>query len=95
MQGFDPTTFGKLNADDYDALHDPVAQILQFQRIRITSQGMQLVPLPMRYAYPTELDLMARLAGLRLRDRWGSWDQTAFNAGSKMHVSVYEKPTAP
>lgn len=71
--------------------HDPVAQSFAFQRIRITKDGMKLVPLPMRYAYPPEMDLMARLAGLQLRDRWGGWDRAPFTADSKMHISVYEK----
>ncbi|MDQ3765157.1 MAG: class I SAM-dependent methyltransferase [Actinomycetota bacterium] len=45
-----------------------------------------------RYAWPAELDLMARLAGLRLRDRWGSWRRGAFTAASTHHVAVYELP---
>lgn len=71
------------------ALHDPVRQLLEFQRIRITQDGVRMVPLPMRYAWPSEIDLMARLAGLSLRDRWGGWDRRPFDASSKMHVSVY------
>ena len=74
------------------ATHDPVEQVFAFQRIRITQNGMTLVPLPMRYAYPPEIDLMARLAGLRLKHRWGGWDKSAFTANSTFHISVYEKP---
>lgn len=74
------------------ALHDPVRQLIQFQRIRITTEGTQLVPLPMRYAWPSEIDLMARLAGLTLQDRWGGWHRELFDASSTMHVSVYHKP---
>lgn len=73
------------------ALHDPVRQLFEFQRIRITQDGVRMVPLPMRYAWPSEMDLMARLAGLSLRDRWGGWDRRPFDASSKMHVSVYQK----
>ena len=73
------------------ALHDPVRQLLEFQRIRITQDGVRMVPLPMRYAWPSEMDLMARLAGLSLRDRWGGWDRRPCDASSKMHVSVYQK----
>jgi hypothetical protein len=73
------------------ALHDPVHQLLEFQRIRITNDGMQLIPLPLRYAWPAEIDLMAKLAGLELKYRWGGWDRSPFTANSKMHVSVYEK----
>ena len=47
---------------------------------------------PFRYAWPAELDLMARLAGLRLRDRWAGFDQAPFTATSPSHVSVWEKP---
>lgn len=73
------------------ATHDRARQLFEFQRIRITGDGVKLVPLPMRYAYPPEIDLMARLAGLELRDRWGDWEGSAFDASSTMHVSVYEK----
>jgi SAM-dependent methyltransferase len=71
--------------------HDPVAQTFHFQRVRINQDGMKLVPFPMRYAYPPELDLMARLAGLSLKHRWAGWQKEPFTANSKMHVSVYEK----
>ena len=73
------------------ARHDPVRQLLEYQRIRITQDGIRMVPLPMRYAWPSEMDLMARLAGLSLRDRWGGWDRRPFDTSSKMHVSVYQK----
>ena len=45
----------------------------------------------MRYAWPSEIDLMARLAGLSLAERWGGWDRRAFDAGSTMHVSIFRK----
>jgi len=45
----------------------------------------------LRYAYPAELDLMARLAGLRLRNRWGGWHKEPFTSDSRGHVSVYER----
>jgi hypothetical protein len=44
-----------------------------------------------RYATVPEIDLMARLAGLRLRDRWGGWREEPFTAASSTHVSVYVK----
>ena len=47
---------------------------------------------PFRYVWPSELDLMARLAGLRLRERWGSWSREPFTSASGAHVSVWEKP---
>lgn len=46
---------------------------------------------PHRYVWPAELDLMARLAGLRLRERWADWHRAPFTAESKSHVSVWEK----
>jgi SAM-dependent methyltransferase len=48
--------------------------------------------IPFRYAWPAELDLMAQLAGLRLRDRWNDWDRSPFTSDSTRHVSVWEKP---
>jgi hypothetical protein len=72
-------------------MHDPVRQLFEMQRVFITKDGMKMVPLPMRYAYPPELDLMAQLAGMRLRDRFGSWTKDPFTKDSTMHVSVYEK----
>ena len=49
-------------------------------------------PVEMRYAWPAELDLMARLAGMRLEGRWAGWRREPFTAVSPAHVSVYEKP---
>jgi SAM-dependent methyltransferase len=49
--------------------------------------------MPFRYVWPSELDLMARLAGLRLRERWGGWAGEPFTSESRQHVSVWEKPS--
>jgi len=73
------------------SLHDPVAQTVQYQYIEITPAGTRLYPVPMRYAWPSELDLMARLAGLELLQRWGGWDRSPFTASSSGHVSVYAR----
>ena len=75
------------------AFHDPVRQVIELQRIRITEEGIKLVPLPLRYAAPPEIDLMAQLAGFHLENRWGDWNKSPFTADSKMHVSVYRKGT--
>jgi SAM-dependent methyltransferase len=48
-------------------------------------------PIPFRYVWPSELDLMARLAGMRLRDRWSDWSGAPFTADSRAHVSVWER----
>ncbi len=50
--------------------------------------------IPFRYVWPSELDLMAQLAGLRLRDRWSGWNREPFTTDSRSHVSVWEKPAA-
>jgi len=55
-------------------------------------QAGQTRSIPFRYVWPAELDLMAQLAGLRLRDRWGGWDGSAFTHESRRHVSIWEKP---
>ena len=48
---------------------------------------------PFRYVWPAELDLMAEMAGLRLRERWSSWSREPFTSDSRKHISVWEKPT--
>jgi hypothetical protein len=50
--------------------------------------------MPFRYAWPSELDLMARIAGMTLRERWGGWKREPFTTDSTMHVSVWEKTDA-
>lgn len=72
-------------------IHDPVAQTVDCQRIRFTEAGTKLLPHAFRYVWPSELDLMAQLAGLKLRDRWAWWDRSPFTADSKSHVSVYAR----
>jgi SAM-dependent methyltransferase len=69
--------------------HDPVAQTLTSQQVVIGADGIRLYPVFIRYAWPTELDLMARLAGLELSGRYGGWRREAFTAASGVHVSVY------
>jgi SAM-dependent methyltransferase len=71
------------------AIHDPVLQTVAFQRIVISEEGARMVPHFMRYAWPSELDLMAQLAGLERRERWAWWDRSSFTADSKSHVTVY------
>jgi SAM-dependent methyltransferase len=48
--------------------------------------------IPFRYAWPAELDLMAQLAGMGLRERWADWDRSPFTSHSRKHVSVWQKP---
>jgi predicted TPR repeat methyltransferase len=71
--------------------HDVVAQRTDSQHVVIGGGGVRLFPVRVRYAYPSELDLMARLAGLRLRERWADWDRSGFTAEAQKHVSVWER----
>lgn len=72
--------------------HDPVGQKLRSRHVVFGEGGTRVFPVEVRYAWPSELDLMARLAGLRLRERWGDWRRAPFDAKSEKHVSVYERP---
>jgi SAM-dependent methyltransferase len=69
--------------------HNPVEQRVDSQHIVITEDETKLYPVSVRYAFPSELDLMARLAGLELRDRWGNWQRDPFTGETGRHVSVY------
>lgn len=71
--------------------HDPVRQTSDTQHVILDERGMKLYPVSVRYAYPSELDLMARLTGLRLRERFGGWHREPFTSASVAHVSVYER----
>jgi SAM-dependent methyltransferase len=69
--------------------HDPLGQRVDSVHVVLTEAGTRLYPVNLRYAFPGELDLMARLAGLELKERWGGWHREEFTAGSQRHVSVY------
>lgn len=73
---------------------DRARQLLTGQRIVLSEEGTRLYPVTIRYAYPPELDLMARLAGLRLRDRWADFQRAPYDSSSQNHVSVYAKERA-
>src|SRR5207253_2173859 len=68
---------------------DAVTQRLEETHVVVSEAGVQLYPVVTRYVWPSELDLMARLAGLQLRERWTGWNREPFTARSKTHVSVY------
>ena len=70
--------------------HDPTTQTVASSHIYITPEGVQMYPVDIRYAWPSELDLMAQLAGMRLRSRWADWRRNPFTAASTGHVSIYE-----
>jgi SAM-dependent methyltransferase len=70
--------------------HDPVAQRTDSQFVLLRQGDVRLFPVRIRYAYVSELDLMARLAGLRLRERWATWRRDQFPGPDWSHVSVWE-----
>lgn len=70
--------------------HDPVEQRIKSQHVVFVNNEVKLYPVEVRYAWPSELDLMAQLAGLQLKHRWSSWRQDPFKADSAKHISVYE-----
>jgi SAM-dependent methyltransferase len=71
------------------SIHDPHNQLVHGQQVMIDDRGIRLAPATLRYAWPSELDLMARLTGLRLQHRWATWSKTPYTAQSLRHVSVY------
>jgi SAM-dependent methyltransferase len=72
------------------ARHDPAEQRVASNHLVVSEAGVKMYPMRLRYAWPSELNLMARLAGLRLRERWGGWRREPFTASSTRHISVYE-----
>ena len=72
--------------------HDPAAQRVFSQKVILADGTVRLYPIQIRYVWPSELDLMAQLAGLRLRERWSSWQRDAFTSESGKHISIYERP---
>jgi hypothetical protein len=103
VEAFVPTYLHRLRDDQYvdaeavavDSVwldvgrHDPVAQRLDESHVHLTDAGVRVYPIVTRYAWPSELDLMARIAGLRLHDRFGGWRGEPFDGRSGRHVSVY------
>lgn len=69
--------------------YDPVTQLLDECHVTLAPEGVRLDPIVTRFAWPSEMDLMARLAGLRLHARWGGWQPEPLTARSRRHVSVY------
>ncbi|HZD00582.1 MAG TPA: class I SAM-dependent methyltransferase [Actinomycetes bacterium] len=74
------------------SMHDPVEQRVRSQHVVLDERGIRFYPVQIRYAWPAELDLMARLVGLRLTERWSGWRGERFTADSPRHISVYRKP---
>ena len=75
----------------YDRYTDLVAQQAVSHHFVADGSGVREMTTPFRYVWPSELDLMAKLAGMSLRDRWADWDRSPFTGESTSHVSVWEK----
>ncbi len=73
-------------------LYDVATQAVSSNYVTIDNGRAEFSSIPFRYAWPAELDLMARLAGLHLRERWEGWQRQPFTAESRQHVSVWQKP---
>ena len=81
----------RLGIDEYDVVNQGLIShhyVVEDGRLRQQS-------VPFRYVWPAELDLMAELAGMSLRERWTDWNRTPFTAESRHHVSVWEKRPLP
>jgi SAM-dependent methyltransferase len=79
-----------LGFDEYDIAR----QGLISHHYWIEGEKVDVISPPFRYVWPSELDLMARLAGMTLRGRWGGWEREPFTGDSPKHVSVWEKTAA-
>jgi SAM-dependent methyltransferase len=81
----------RLGFDEYDVVN----QGLISHHYRVDGDRLEVNSPPFRYVWPAELDLMARLGGMRLRERFGGWKREPFTAESTLHVSVWEKTASP
>jgi SAM-dependent methyltransferase len=75
----------------FDEYTDLVAQILYSHHYRVEGGSLETFSAPFRYVWPSELDLMARMAGMVLWQRWSDWTRTPFTGNSTSHISVWEK----
>jgi SAM-dependent methyltransferase len=74
--------------DEYDVAR----QGLISHHFELVDGRLERLSVPFRYAWPSELDLMAQLEGMSLRARWSGWKREPFTSESRKHVSVWEKP---
>jgi SAM-dependent methyltransferase len=89
MHVFDASE-GHWGIDEYDVAN----QGLVSHHFSLVDGAIERVSMPFRYVWPSELDLMAELAGMRLRERWSGWKREPFTGESRNHVSVWEKPAS-
>jgi SAM-dependent methyltransferase len=90
VRAFDVTP-AHLGFDEYDV----AAQGLISHHYSVEDGRFEALSMPFRYVWPSELDLMARLAGMTLRERWSGWTREPFTSESTSHVSVWQKPSSP
>jgi SAM-dependent methyltransferase len=79
------TTWG---IDEYDV----ATQGLRSHHFELVKGTVEHLSIPFRYVWPSELDLMAQLAGMRQRERWSDWTREPFTSDSRKHISIWEKP---
>jgi SAM-dependent methyltransferase len=72
--------------------YDVATQEMSSNYVKVEDGLGEYRSIPFRYVWPSELDLMAQMAGLRLRDRWDGWTGKPFTSESRQHISVWEKP---
>jgi SAM-dependent methyltransferase len=72
-------------------VYDVATQAMSSNYVTTDGRRAEFTSIPFRYVWPTELDLMARLAGMRLRERWEGWQREPFTSESRQHVSIWEK----
>ena len=89
MHVFDASE-GHWGIDEYDLVN----QGLVSHHFSLVDGAIERVSMPFRYVWPSELDLMAELAGMRLRERWSGWKREPFTGESRKHVSVWETPAS-
>ncbi len=89
MHVFDASA-GHWGIDEYDLVN----QGLVSHHFSVVDGAIERVSMPFRYVWPSELDLMAELAGMRLRERWSGWKREPFTGESRNHVSVWETPAS-
>jgi SAM-dependent methyltransferase len=88
MRVFDATRT-HWGVDEYDVAR----QGLISHHFSLVEGRFELDSMPFRFVWPAELDLMAQLAGMRLRERWSGWKREPFTSESEKHISVWERPT--
>jgi SAM-dependent methyltransferase len=75
-------------------VYETATQAMSSNYVTVRGGQGEYRSIPFRYVWPAELDLMAQLAGMRLRERWAGWAREPFTSDSQQHVSVWEKPAS-